>query len=176
VNTTAPTISGTAIEGQDLTVSPGAWTGTAPVARDDRWRRCDAAGANCADIAAASATTYTVVAADVGHTIRVRETASNAYGQGSADSAATAVIRANPGSITGTVRNSKNAAKLAHASVNCGSAYSATTAGNGSYAIAKVASGTYACTASASGYQPSTQNVTVSAGQTATANFSLART
>jgi uncharacterized delta-60 repeat protein len=176
VNKTAPTISGTAIEGQALTVSPGAWTGTAPITRDERWRRCDAAGANCVDLAAASATTYTLVAADVGHTIRVRETASNAYGQGSADSAATAAIRANPGSITGSVRNSKSAAKIAKASVNCGGTYSATTASNGSYEIAKVASGTYACTASASGYQPSTQNVTVSPGQTITANFSLART
>ena len=50
--------------------------------RSYQWRRCDSAGANCLDIAAASAPTYALVAADVGHTIRVRETATNAYGQG----------------------------------------------------------------------------------------------
>ena len=36
-----------------------------------------------------------LAAADVGQTIRVRETATNAYGQSSADSAATAVVSGN---------------------------------------------------------------------------------
>jgi Carboxypeptidase regulatory-like domain len=81
----------------------------------------------------------------------------------------------NLGSITGTVRNSKNGAKIAKASVKCGSGYSATTASNGSYLIEQVESGTYACTASASGYRSSTKSVTVPAGRTVTAHFRLAR-
>jgi hypothetical protein len=116
-----------------------------------------------------------LVAADVGHTIRVRETASNVNGQGSADSAATAVVRANPGAITGTVRNSKNKAKIANALVNCGNGYSAKTASNGQYLIADVPSGTYSCTASANGYRPSTKDVTVISGTKFTLDFDLVR-
>jgi uncharacterized delta-60 repeat protein len=177
LNTTLPTISGTAAEGQALMVSPGTWTGSTPITRDYRWRRCDPAGANCLDIAAAAATTYTLVAADVGQTIRVRETATNAYGQTSVASAATAVVTATPtpGGIVGTVRNTKTGAVITNAAVDCGSGYSTTTAGGGKYSIPKVPSGGYACTASASGYRSSTQSVTVSASQTTTANFSLAR-
>lgn len=175
LNSTAPVISGTATEGQTLTVNAGAWTGTTPIDLGYQWRRCDSAGASCVDIAAATATMYALVAADVGHTIRVREAASNVYGQGSADSAATAVIRANPGAITGTVRNSKTKAKIANALVNCGNGYSAKTASNGQYLIADVASGTYSCTASASGYRPSTKDVTVISGTKFTLDFDLVR-
>ncbi len=178
VNATPPTISGTATEGQALTVGPGTWTGSAPITRDYRWRRCDATGANCVD-GAATASMYTLVAADVGHTIRVRETATNAYGQTAITSAATAVVTAKPkptpGTITGTVRNAKTGTVIAKAGVSCGSGYSAKTTSGGNYSIANVPPGGYACTASASGYRSSTQTVTVSAGQTATANFSLAR-
>ena len=98
-NSTPPTISGTAVEGQTLTANAGAWTGSTPINHGYQWRRCDSAGADCVDIAAATTATYALAAADVGHTIRVRETASNAYGEGSADSAATAVIKAKPGTI-----------------------------------------------------------------------------
>jgi uncharacterized delta-60 repeat protein len=175
-NATPPTISGTAVEGQTLTVNAGAWTGSTPISHDYRWRRCDSAGASCVDIAGATATTYALTAADVGRTIRVRETASNAYGQGAVDSAATAVVKAKPGTITGTVRNLKNGATIANASVNCGSGYSAKTASDGSYSIPNVAPGDYSCAASANGYRPSTQTVTFLAGQkTATANFDLVR-
>src|SRR5690349_10559652 len=60
------------------------------------WRRCDSTGANCLDITGASETTYALVTADVGQAIRVREMASNAYGQSSAESAATGVIAGTP--------------------------------------------------------------------------------
>ena len=49
-----------------------------------------------------------MVTADVGHAIRVRETATNALRYTSADSTATAVVKANPGKIVGNVRNLKN--------------------------------------------------------------------
>jgi len=174
-NSSPPTISGTATEGQTLTVNPGAWTGSTPINHRNQWRRCDSAGANCVDIAAATATTCALAAADVGHTIRVRETATNPYGQSSVDSAATAVVKAKPGTIAGTVRNLKNGATIANASVNCGSGYSAKTARDGSYLIPNVASSEYSCTAGANGYGPSTQAVTVRAGQTTTADFGLVR-
>jgi uncharacterized delta-60 repeat protein len=174
-NTSPPTISGAATEGQTLTVNPGAWTGSTPINHSYRWRRCDSEGANCVDIAAATATTYTLIAADVGQTIRARETAANPYGIGSVDSGATAAIKARVGAIAGTVRRAGTSAGIAGAAVNCGNGYSAKTAGDGSYSIPNVPPGGYSCTATAKGYRPSTRNVAVTSGETTTANLDLAR-
>jgi uncharacterized delta-60 repeat protein len=175
VNATPPTISGTATEGQTLTGSPGDWTGSTPITHSYQWRRCDSAGANCLGIASATGTSYTLTAADVGRSIRIRETATNAYGAGSADSSPTGVVKANPGAIAGTVLSKSKTAGIPSASVSCGAGYSATTATDGSYSIPDVAPGTYSCTASASGYRPSTQTVTVASRKTTTATFNLAR-
>jgi uncharacterized delta-60 repeat protein len=176
-NSSPPTMSGTATEGQTLTINPGDWTGSAPINHTNQWRRCDSTGANCVDIAGATVTTYALAAADVGRTIRVRETATNPYGQNSVASAPSAVVTAKPkpGAIVGTVRNAKTGALLASATVNCGNGYSAKTTSKGAYSILNVAPATYNCTASANGYQPSSQDVTVHAGQTPTASFSLVR-
>jgi uncharacterized delta-60 repeat protein len=92
VNSSPPTISGTATEGQTLTVNAGTWSGNALTPRY-QWRRCDSAGANCLNITEATAANYVLARADVGHTIRVRETVTNA----SADSAPTTVVLAKPG-------------------------------------------------------------------------------
>jgi hypothetical protein len=175
VNATPPTISGTATEGQTLTVSHGDWTGSPEIQRSYQWRRCGSAGANCVDIGAATAATYTLTAADVGRTLRVRETATNDYGTGSADSAPTAAVKSKPGVIAGTVLSKGPKAGIPSASVSCGAGYSATTTTGGSYSILNVAPGRYSCTASASGYRPSTQTVTVASGKTSTTNFNLAR-
>jgi uncharacterized delta-60 repeat protein len=175
VNATPPTISGTATAGQTLTVSPGDWTGETEIPRSYQWRRCDSAGANCLDVASASSMTYPLTAADVGRTIRVRETATNAHGIGSADSAATAVVKPKPGAIGGTVRSKSTNAAIAGAGINCGNGHAATTAKDGRYLKPSVAPGTYACAAGANGYGQSTQTVAVISGQTATANFKLVR-
>ena len=174
-NSSPPTISGSATDGETLTVNAGAWAGSIPISHSFQWRRCDPAGANCIDIAAATGTTYTLTAADVDRTIRVRETATNAYGTGSAHSAATGVVKAKPGVIAGTVLSKGPKAGIPSASVSCGAGCSATTAAGGSYSIPNVTPGRYTCTASASGYRPSTQTVTVASGKTTTANFNLAR-
>ncbi|MGH2945477.1 MAG: LamG-like jellyroll fold domain-containing protein, partial [Solirubrobacteraceae bacterium] len=95
-NTASPTISGTPEAEQTLSADPGTWSGTEPIAYAYQWRRCDDAGAGCADIAGATAQSYTLTSADVGSTVRVRVTASNAAGSGSASSGQTAVIAAAP--------------------------------------------------------------------------------
>ncbi|MBO9532775.1 MAG: hypothetical protein J7513_07370 [Solirubrobacteraceae bacterium] len=51
-----------------------------------QWMRCNAQGANCVVIPGATGTTYTLVAADRGTTLAVRQTATNAAGSASADS------------------------------------------------------------------------------------------
>jgi hypothetical protein len=95
-NTAAPTISGTAQDGQTLTADSGTWSGTAPISYVYQWRRCDGSGSVCNDITGATAQTYTLVSGDVGVTIRALVTASNAGGSSSASSAQTAVVQAAP--------------------------------------------------------------------------------
>ncbi len=62
--TTLPAISGTATQGQALSATNGTWSNN-PTGFAYQWRRCDAGGASCADIAGATNSTYTLVAADV---------------------------------------------------------------------------------------------------------------
>src|SRR5205823_2885356 len=78
-NTALPTISGTAQQGQTLTAGNGSWTNE-PTSYAYQWLRCDASGASCLPIAAATTQTYIVASADVGSTLRVAVTASNAGG------------------------------------------------------------------------------------------------
>jgi len=91
-NTALPTVSGNAQVGQILSATAGTWTGTAPITYAYQWRRCDSAGANCANIGGATASTYTLAAGDQGSTIRIQVTATNTGGSVSASSGATAIV------------------------------------------------------------------------------------
>jgi len=91
-NTLGPRVAGEAREGRTLTTDNGLWDGTPPLSYSYQWRRCDAAGSTCADIAAATSSSYTLVTADVDHTVRAVVTASNSAGSGQARSAATARV------------------------------------------------------------------------------------
>ena len=92
VNASIPTVSGTAREGQTLSASSGSWGGTLPIKYDYTWQRCDSSGAGCAGISGAHSTSYRLVSADVGHTLRVRVTASNSAGSSAVSSAPTGAI------------------------------------------------------------------------------------
>jgi chitodextrinase len=96
VSTAPPAISGTARAGRTLTAESGAWTGAQPMAFAYQWRRCDGAGEACADVAEATSATYAVTSADVGATLRVAVTATNAEGSSSATSPQTPVVLAAP--------------------------------------------------------------------------------
>jgi subtilisin family serine protease len=89
---TAPTISGTAQEGQRLSALTGSWSGS-PTGYSYEWRRCDPSGANCAALAATSSS-YSLQTADVGSTLRVAVTASNAAGASTAVSASSPMVAA----------------------------------------------------------------------------------
>ena len=91
-NTSPPTISGTAQEGQTLKADPGTWSGSTPIDYSYQWRRCGTGGASCSNISGATDNIYTVSAADVGHRLRVLVTAVNNDGASTAQSAATAVV------------------------------------------------------------------------------------
>jgi subtilisin family serine protease len=99
-NAAPPTISGTARDGQVLTGLTGTWSGAMPISFAQQWERCDSVGGECADVPGAVGSQYTLTAADVGHTIRLRVEATNAAGSATAGSAATAVVEAPPSSTT----------------------------------------------------------------------------
>ena len=105
-NSVRPTIAGTARQSEMLTADPGTWTGTQPMTFAFQWRRCDANGANCTNIAGATSKTYTLTAADVGNRLRVRVRASNDAGARTATSAATAVVAALPKTLSLNVSQS----------------------------------------------------------------------
>ena len=95
-DTAPPTVSGGAQQGQTLTEVHGTWTNE-PTGFAYQWLRCNASGSGCTPIAKATAQTYTPGAEDVGHELRVAETASNAGGPGTpAESSATAVVTPPP--------------------------------------------------------------------------------
>jgi hypothetical protein len=85
VNTAPPAISGTATQGNTLTASTGTWT-NAPTSYGYQWQRCNASG-SCSPTGV-TALMYNLTGADVGLTLRVAVTASNASGSASATSAA----------------------------------------------------------------------------------------
>jgi hypothetical protein len=91
ISTTQPAITGTAKQGQILLVSNGVWSST-PTSYTYAWQRCNANGRLCAAIPGATKSTYTLVAADAGHTIVAVVAATAGTASQSAFSAATAPI------------------------------------------------------------------------------------
>jgi alpha-tubulin suppressor-like RCC1 family protein len=86
VNTVLPVITGTAEVGQTLSVSNGTWTGTPTPTFTYQWQRVTT------NISGATSSTYVLVAADAGSTIRCVVTATNVAGSANATTANTAVV------------------------------------------------------------------------------------
>jgi len=89
-NTVAPVVSGTATVGQTLSTTTGSWTGTPTPTYTYQWQR---SGSN---IGGATGSTYTLVSADAGATIRCVVTATNSAGSASANSNSTAAVAQAP--------------------------------------------------------------------------------
>jgi hypothetical protein len=87
---TGPSISGEAVVGAQLSADPGRWTDP-EAAFAFVWERCDDAGA-CRPIHDAVDATYLVSAKDLGRSLVVAVTASNAGGSNEADSQPTEVV------------------------------------------------------------------------------------
>lgn len=116
LNTVPPAISGTAEAGETLSAGEGTWTGTGPISYTYEWQSCDPDGGECDDLEGATASTYGLTSDDVGATVRVLVTATNAAGADTAASATTATIggtppdpfvlaNTSPPSISGTARD-----------------------------------------------------------------------
>jgi len=98
VNTVAPVVSGGTTYGNTLSTTTGTWTGIPSPSYSYQWQR---GGSN---IGSANSSTYTLVQADVGFTIRCVVTATNTAGSTSANSNSTGTIVATlPGTPTNVV-------------------------------------------------------------------------
>ena len=85
VSTPPPGISGTAQQGNTLTVSHGQWSNN-PTSYSYVWQDCNSTGNNCSAISGATSSTYTLQASDVGSAVIAVVSASNAGGQNSSSS------------------------------------------------------------------------------------------
>src|SRR5207302_8962485 len=91
-NDCAPAPYATPFQSQTLTETHGKWTNE-PTGFAYQWLQCDGSGNTCVAISGATGQTYAPASGDVGHTLKVAETASNAGGSsGPAASSATAVV------------------------------------------------------------------------------------
>jgi hypothetical protein len=89
--------------GQTLIDINGSWTNN-PTSFSYQWLDCDGNGANCTSVAAnGTGQSYTPTTADLGFTIKVQESASNAGGQGTAvNSSPTGVVTLPPAPVDST--------------------------------------------------------------------------
>jgi hypothetical protein len=95
-NTAVPTISGSAVQGKTLTASPGGWAAYPAPAYSYQWQRCNQSGGSCANISAATASTYVLQRTDMANTVRVAVTAANNVGTPSSAASATTATVAGP--------------------------------------------------------------------------------
>jgi prepilin-type N-terminal cleavage/methylation domain-containing protein len=90
-NSAAPTVTGTAKNGQTLVGTTGTWANATNYYL--QWQRCNAAGASCNDINGATDLNYTMTSADLGKTLRLFVLAANSAGTTNVNSAPTAVVQ-----------------------------------------------------------------------------------
>jgi len=94
-NTSLPSISGVAEDGQKMTGSNGSWSGTTPMSFGYQWQQCNAKGEECKAITKeGTGETLGVVSSLVKSTIRLVVTATNSGGSSQATSAPTSSVLA----------------------------------------------------------------------------------
>ncbi|HUA75998.1 MAG TPA: hypothetical protein VL988_14690 [Solirubrobacteraceae bacterium] len=94
LNATAPSIGGSAVDGKHLKAARGTWGGAKPFAYAYQWSRCDASGNACAELPTATKPSYKLTDQDVGRTLRVAVTVTDAAASSaSSTSAPSAVVQ-----------------------------------------------------------------------------------
>ena len=76
--TLPPTVSGSSYDGQLLSATDGAWSGSRPLLFSYQWQACNGAGDNCSNIENATESSFLTSHDLIGKTLRVRVFASNA--------------------------------------------------------------------------------------------------
>src|SRR3954452_21169028 len=95
-NVSPPSISGSPVQGDVLTVNAGNWAPQYGLTLTYTWQRCDTTNF-CVDIA--TGTSYRIDGGDVGQQIQVIENAANGWSSGTATSSRTATITGGPGPV-----------------------------------------------------------------------------
>jgi hypothetical protein len=107
---TTPYVFGPAKPGINVSAGEGDWEGADSF--EYQWMRCDADGADCADIDAQTGDHYLVTSDDLGHKLRVLITATNSSGSVSVLSSPTRVVEDVP--ANDDVANAIDLGNLAH--------------------------------------------------------------
>jgi len=157
VNTAAPTVSGTATQGNTLSTTNGSWNSNlaySPASYSYQWRR------GSSDISGATSSTYATVLADVGNAISCRVTATNNRGS-------TPVISSNSITVTSALPGAPSNLTFSNNTVTPGT-FSVST----SSSAATTASGSWTAASSATSYSASTSLGSISA-DTGTRTFSI---
>jgi hypothetical protein len=94
-----PTVTGEALLGQRLVATTGEWANS-PVYYTFQWRRCNASGGGCVNVAGATRPEYRLDTADVGFTLRVVVASSNDGGVAYARTDHTDVVAPAPAAPT----------------------------------------------------------------------------
>jgi hypothetical protein len=97
VNAEPPTITGIPEAGQTMSASSGVWQSSGALSYAYQWQVSTDGGSTWADLAGAVSQTYALTGGDIGFTLRVSVTASNAGGSATGESAATEAIRPGAG-------------------------------------------------------------------------------
>jgi RTX calcium-binding nonapeptide repeat (4 copies) len=97
----APSVAGTLTTGRQLTADVGTYSGDLPIKTTFVWQRCDAIGKSCSVISNAKKVVYFPTTADVGYTLRLAVTVTNAYGKSVVLSAPTEPVSASPPHVRG---------------------------------------------------------------------------
>ena len=102
-NNSAPSVSGTARNGEILTGTQGTWNGYPVPTYTYKWKRAATSGGTYSDIAGATSATYTLTDSDVGKYVKFEVTATNQNGSDVALSSATAQVVDYPDGTTPTL-------------------------------------------------------------------------
>lgn len=101
-NIKQPDPSGTAQDGQTVTVDNGRWSGLRPITFSYQWQSCTTPNAICTDLAGATGRSFVVATSQVGSQLRATVTATNSLGKSSAFSNLTTVVLAKATAPTNT--------------------------------------------------------------------------
>src|SRR5689334_1951522 len=92
LNTSPPTISGTAMEGETLTATSGTWAGPGPISYTYEWRHCKHPDGTGCEPDSSTGQTLVLTTDDVGKWMIVVVGARSSKGRGTAKSAPTAAV------------------------------------------------------------------------------------
>jgi hypothetical protein len=91
-NISLPSVSGLLQDGSLLSASQGSWSGSEPISYAYQWQLCNALGKACENLAGAVGSSLKLNPAEIGKTLALVVTATNAAGSTSATSSVTGLI------------------------------------------------------------------------------------